>query len=585
MSDSENNRASGIRDIEVMELAAEICNDCIDENGRQRLESLLIDSPQARATYRSYMSLHADLFWQQEALVSDGMSSFEGSVDADRVSKETSPAVSNRWTATLLKVLAFAATVMLGIGLSYLFSLSGSSKAPKDTLAESTPSHEFGKNVATVTATLNCRWELNGIGQAIGYGSKLQAGQGLHLREGLAEVTFDSGVKVILQAPADWELVSDQVTRLERGRLTALVPDGAEGFRVNTQGLELIDRGTEFGVLADEAGNTELHVFEGLVEALYCGDELDEKMEWRTNDRVRFDPETRQVEKITRQSSSFVRHLSPTLGPEAGLLLDEDFDYPVGPLAGRNGGFGWAEAWENLSFEGNAAHQNSVGQSSLTFGLLNSSGNHACLKGSANRVRRRLGTTFGSIFDKANLVEDQDGQRLIGQDGKTIYLSFSMRVSDIDQGFYGVELHRGDGNRNRVLCVGHGAKQNFASSVDDATGFSVTSEINGKRRSFVEYGSVGAESNEVTFFVLKIVFGKKNQDRVFVYRDPPSLWDETVCEPVVTGKGNLAFDRLGLANFNGEKSFEVDHIRVATSFSAVTRPRWSSEPIVQTETQ
>ena len=160
-----------------------------------------------------------------------------------------------------------------------------------------------------------------------------------------------------------------------------------------------------------------------------------------------------------------------------------------------------------------------------------------------------------------------------------MYVSFSLRVSDVDQGFYGVELHRGDGNRNRVLCVGHGAKRSWNGISDKATDFSITSEYNGRKNSLVEYGSVGPETDQVTFFVLKIVFGEGDRDRVFVYRDPPSLWDESVCIPVVKGKGNFSFDRIGLANFDGDKFLEVDHIRVATSYSAVTRPRWSSEPI------
>ena len=80
-----------------------------------------------------------------------------------------------------------------------------------------------------------------------------------------------------------------------------------------------------------------------------------------------------------------------------------------------------------------------------------------------------------------------------------------------------------------MLCVGHGAKKTWDES-SEATGFSVTSEYNGRKNGLVEYGSVGEESNQVTFFVLKIVFGERDRDRVFVYRDPPSLWDESACD-------------------------------------------------------
>ena len=81
-----------------------------------------------------------------------------------------------------------------------------------------------------------------------------------------------------------------------------------------------------------------------------------------------------------------------------------------------------------------------------------------------------LSTSLRGVFDVAGLVEDQNGIRLIGKNGKTVYVSFMQRVSDISDGFYGFELHRGDGNPNRVLSIGYGA---------EGTGYGVSSNYNG----------------------------------------------------------------------------------------------------------
>jgi hypothetical protein len=150
----------------------------------------------------------------------------------------------------------------------------------------------------------------------------------------------------------------------------------------------------------------------------------------------------------------------------------------------------------------------------------------------------------------------------VGRDGKQIYVSFLQRVSQTNDGFYGVEFHRGDGNANRVLSIGNGA---------DGAGYGATSNVN-------VYGAqnlpaLGEETTEVNFFVIKITFGVDNRDTVEVYRNPGSLRDEAECRPDAVLRGNFSFDRISLANFDGSKTHEVDEIRVGTHFLAVTG-RW-----------
>src|SRR5262249_8580857 len=205
---------------------------------------------------------------------------------------------------------------------------------------------------------------------------------------------------------------------------------------------------------------------------------------------------------------------------------------------------------------------NGVKSGNLDYEGLVPVGNDAILSAQQNRIRRSLGTSLGGVFDAAGLVENQDGVRLIGKDGTIIYLSFLQRVDKINDVFYGLELHRGDGNANRVLCIGNGV---------DGTGYGVTSNFNGYGAR--HFPSLGKQHTGTNVVVVRIRYGAGNRDHVDVFRNPASLVDESLCKPDAELVGNFAFDRISLGNFNGTKIHEIDEIRIGTTFRAVTGRR------------
>jgi hypothetical protein len=89
----------------------------------------------------------------------------------------------------------------------------------------------------------------------------------LRLKSGFAHLEFYCGATVLLQGPADFRLVSRNEAYCERGKLWATVPHQAQGFRIGSPKLDLIDRGTEFGMQVG-GDETEVHVFKGKVELL-----------------------------------------------------------------------------------------------------------------------------------------------------------------------------------------------------------------------------------------------------------------------------------------------------------------------------
>ncbi len=118
-----------------------------------------------------------------------------------------------------------------------------------------------GYRVATLADSIHAKWVNSDI--SIQNGFRFVTGKNMLLNEGLVELLFDSGVKVTFEAPAEFQLLTDDQINLRYGRLYAIVPQGAVGFTVNTQTSRVIDLGTEFGVEADVRGDVSLHVLKG----------------------------------------------------------------------------------------------------------------------------------------------------------------------------------------------------------------------------------------------------------------------------------------------------------------------------------
>lgn len=107
-------------------------------------------------------------------------------------------------------------------------------------------------------------WE--GAESRIAYGRSFSPGRKLVLKSGLARLAFSCGAGVTLEGPAVLELCSGWQACLHRGKLAAIVPEGAEGFTVLTPQKRIIDLGTKFGAAVDETGKASVQVFEGEVK-------------------------------------------------------------------------------------------------------------------------------------------------------------------------------------------------------------------------------------------------------------------------------------------------------------------------------
>ena len=118
-------------------------------------------------------------------------------------------------------------------------------------------------NIAVLTRAADAVWADAAF--APQPGRLMQAGW-LRLRSGAAQIEFSRGARVVIEGPAEFQLVSENEGQLRFGKLWARVPPSAQGFKVSAPSFTAVDLGTEFGCKVPQGGPAEVHVFEGAVE-------------------------------------------------------------------------------------------------------------------------------------------------------------------------------------------------------------------------------------------------------------------------------------------------------------------------------
>ncbi|QDT55173.1 FecR protein [Caulifigura coniformis] len=226
---------------ELRELCDAVFDGRADQSQVDRLEQLAQSSPECTRFYMEYSQQHAALAW--------------GAFHPQHFPiPALCPAPATRWPTIRRQALAW-------FGIATLVSCAvfvAWSQQPPASPAE----------FATLQRLQSARWNESTL--PIGEGKRLGAGR-MELSDGMATIDFDKGVKVILEAPAVFELVDANEFRLHQGKLRAEVRRGGEGFVVRTPTATLVDRGTEFGVHVRVGGVSDLMVFKGKVDAKHRG--------------------------------------------------------------------------------------------------------------------------------------------------------------------------------------------------------------------------------------------------------------------------------------------------------------------------
>ncbi len=231
-----------------------ICSCDIDAEALAELQMVLRTQPDAPAMFLQYMSMHADMYGAVR--LSRVRKIFESEVQLRVDATPTLRTHAKRWGTRLVPILAIAAAVLL------LLWPTGPPQAE--------PILNWPDAVATLNRVEGVVWSETGSQYDVT--SILTSGNSLQFLSGLVELELRQGAVVVLEGPA--HLVVDDVNRatLLDGKLAAVVPPWAKGFRVDTPGIDVVDHGTRFSmsVSSAAAGEPEVKVLvaEGEVELL-----------------------------------------------------------------------------------------------------------------------------------------------------------------------------------------------------------------------------------------------------------------------------------------------------------------------------
>lgn len=219
---------------------------------RRELAGLMENEPELTPQLIEQLRTHSLLQWQCDKSVGDG-AGFAARNDEQLLREEdplclapTAPIRSRkyvRWMAAIAaSILIFGSTAAWWLNGGW----NGSQQAVAEVVGE--------KGVVWSEKT-----------------TALEAGRLIHpgrlaIESGSLTLRFRSGATVLLNGAASMRIDSDMLVRLDRGQATAQVPHWAKGFTIETADVEVIDLGTQFGVVAREDGATDVVIFEGQVD-------------------------------------------------------------------------------------------------------------------------------------------------------------------------------------------------------------------------------------------------------------------------------------------------------------------------------
>jgi hypothetical protein len=249
---------------------------CTDAQ-QQELAELVDNHHQLTAELVEQLRLHSLLQWQCGAGKSTTFRKPESGIIKMPESNHSSTgfpgifkfsAIRWRWAAAALLLVAAGLTGWYGLHLGAdanrevanpvtgnrgVMAQSGNVGSTKDKTAA----------VAEVYDNHSVVW--SGSNTALLGNGSIVAGR-LEMKSGVLTLKFRSGATMTANGDCSMRIVSDMLVLLDRGKATAHVPQWAKGFTIKTKDVEVVDLGTQFGVMAREQGATDVVVFEGQVD-------------------------------------------------------------------------------------------------------------------------------------------------------------------------------------------------------------------------------------------------------------------------------------------------------------------------------
>ena len=232
---------------EDMELLEKFCLETITEEEHKRLEKRLLESEALRSEARSYMAMDSYLNMDMDLMMGLDFE-LEGSPQVEPVKP-----ISFVWPIAVAASISFVAGILVIYAI--MSSQSGGEIAGVDEVEEVKAS-----GFAVIDKTVDVEWGNKTYldGQAVGK-------ETLSLKKGIVHLEFFCGASVIIDGPAEFEVRNSWQGFCRKGKLRAIVPPAAHGFKIDTAKTSIVDLGTEFGLEVSDEGESVV-VFDGEIE-------------------------------------------------------------------------------------------------------------------------------------------------------------------------------------------------------------------------------------------------------------------------------------------------------------------------------
>ena len=226
------------------------------------LERLLESDLEARKVFLDWASLEVDLL---------------NVTSARRSRQELLEPIQQHETREKIKdqlkwAFAIAASLLLSFYVgSWYSSLESNLASSPNSVQETTESEPLFfvppiDGMAVINRLDSVEWTQGS--QQFSEGVLLRGHHCIDISSGTAEVEFGQGAVVIVEGPARFSAKSISEGMLEYGKIAAVVPPWSQGFEIDTPGLEIVDRGTQFVVEVSANQEVNVGVTKGEVEIL-----------------------------------------------------------------------------------------------------------------------------------------------------------------------------------------------------------------------------------------------------------------------------------------------------------------------------
>jgi hypothetical protein len=270
---------------ELQALLSELIDGKLSDESAQKLCDILRENPNAQDEYENFMALHALLHLD----FSDGqlqllppvvqsaaaLTPIQDNILVERASKYRLTNLARIWDNRSWRLIGAFATLAASVSfICWWYGLPISNFAPTDSASIASsdsrsegmrddPARSDYRAVAVISQASRASWSDPTL--PLNNGASLTPGR-FKLEKGLIQIEFVSGVSAVIEAPAQFELVSPNRVICNLGKIRAHMPSQAIGFTITTPTYSAVDLGTEFTVQVERSGETQFQVIEGKVD-------------------------------------------------------------------------------------------------------------------------------------------------------------------------------------------------------------------------------------------------------------------------------------------------------------------------------